>query len=85
MGWRGKRTLVKVLAADCNNAQARVLRRADLLGLLVGGGHPEGEAAGVDEGGGGEGEYVVEHGEEAVGLLGGDVVGEALARLALPA
>lgn len=54
-----------------------MFRRADLLGLLVGGGHPEGEAAAVDEGGGGEGEYVVEHGEEAIGLLGGDIVGKA--------
>jgi hypothetical protein len=53
--------------------QAGVVGDLDLLVEVVGGGHPEGEAAVVNEGEGGKIEDVVEHCEEAVWPLWGDV------------
>lgn len=43
------------------------------FGGVVGGGHPERQAAAVDEGAGGEVEDVVQHGIKAIRLLRRDV------------
>lgn len=67
-------TFVEYLCGDADNLEIGVGGHADFLVLVVGGWHPEGEAAVVYEGLGGELEDVVEHGEEAVGLFGGDEI-----------
>ena len=72
--WGDMGTFVEYLRGDADNLEIGVGGHADFLVLVVGGWHPEGEAAVVYEGLGGELEDVVEHGEEAVGLFGGDKI-----------
>lgn len=74
-----KLTFIEDLGADDDALESGVLRNGHLLFLVVGRRHPEGQAAAVDEGFGGKVEDVVEEGGEAVGLLGGHVVGRSAA------
>lgn len=66
------RPAVEGLDTDCDELEARVCRHGELLVLVVGGGHPEGAAAAIDERLRGEVQDVLQDEGEAVGLLGGD-------------
>src|SRR3569833_1118031 len=68
-------TLGKDLGAYRDESQARVRGDGYLLLFVVGRGHPVGVAAAVHQRLGREDEDVIQHGEEAIGLLGRYEVG----------